>query len=197
LKRNFALAILALLILIIVVKLPAPVKGLGIADFRAYWSGSYLLSQGEDFSDPEKIYQVETELTGWTGDIVLYTWNPPWLLALLLPYIQFEFSQAAWLWLLTNITMVVTATFLVWHTLREPGQNKVLALAAPFVAFAFAPTLVALAMGQVNTLVLMGLAGFIYFYRNERQFSAGVLLSLVMVKPHLVYLTLPIIFLKA
>jgi hypothetical protein len=55
--------------------------------------------------------------------------------------------------------------------------------------------MIALLMGQVNTLVFMGLAGFLFFYNRDQLFLAGLCLVLTLVKPHLVYLTLPVIFL--
>jgi hypothetical protein len=52
-------------------------------------------------------------------------------------------------------------------------------------------------VGQITLLVLLGLVGFFYFRENEHFFYAGLFLSLTSIKPHLVYIILPIILLDA
>lgn len=37
---------------------------IGTGDFRPYWTTSYLLNQGQDFSDPGLIDQIERTLNG-------------------------------------------------------------------------------------------------------------------------------------
>lgn len=196
--KKEVLVILALLILVIagsrLIPFPAPV---GRGDFVAYWSASYLLAHSQNASDPDLLLQVEQEKTGRDQDYVLMTWNPPWLLALLLPYTLFSFQQATWLWLLTNIALIFASVILVWRTTaRTETIRRFYWIALP-VAFAFSPTLIALIMGQVNTLVLCGIATFLYLASKERYFTAGASLVLTLVKPHLVYITLPLVLLAA
>jgi hypothetical protein len=50
-------------------------------------------------------------------------------------------------------------------------------------------------MGQVNTLVLLGIALFLFFSRSDRDFAAGAALALTTIKPHLVIITLPLLLL--
>jgi hypothetical protein len=45
-----------------------------------------------------------------------------------------------------------------------------------------------LKFGQVTVLVLLGCVGFLYFLRYGSDFWAGVLASIVLIKPHLLYL---------
>lgn len=66
---------------------------------------------------------------------------------------------------------------------------------APVVAFAFSSTLAALVAGQVNVLVLSGLAGYLLCTEKRLDIGAGVALVFTTVKPQLVYLVLPIILL--
>jgi hypothetical protein len=166
-------------------------------DFQAYWSASYLLAHGRDFTHLDLLLQVEQMKTGWTHDFVMATWNPPWLLVLLIPYTWLPFRQAAWLWLFTNIGLIFAASLLGWRVFHGPGRRVKYDWIALLLAFLFVPTLLALFVGQVNTLVYFGLAGFLFFYKKDRPFTAGAVLALTLVKPHLVYVTLPIVLLIA
>ncbi len=165
---------------------------LGIGDFQAYWSASRLLSTAQNFADPDLLLAIEREHTGWTRDYAMVTWNPPWLLVLLLPYALLPFPEAAGLWLLTNVTLIFVASVMVWKVVEGPWRGWV----APILTLVFAPALVGLSVGQVVSLVYFGLAGFLFFERRDRPLWAGACLALTLVKPHLVYVTLPVILLE-
>ncbi len=190
--------LLAVLVLLVISTSLIPVAApASYGDYQAYWSASYLLAHSQNFTDLDLLLQVEQEKTGWTRDFVMSTWNPPWLLVLLIPYTWLPFQQAAWLWLFTNISLVFTASLLSWrvfHLSRHEAKQEWVAL---LLAFLFVPTLLAIFVGQVNTLVYFGLAGFLFFYLGNKPFAAGAVLALTFVKPHLVYVTLPIILLIA
>jgi hypothetical protein len=192
------LIVLAALVLLVlatsIIPFTAPAS---YGDFQAYWSASYLLARGQDFTDLDLLLQVEQMKTGWTHDFVMTTWNPPWLLVLLIPYTWLLFRQAAWLWLFTNIGLIFAASLLGWRVFHGPGRRVKYDWIALLLAFLFVPTLLALFVGQVNTLVYFGLAGFLFFYKEDRPFTAGAVLALTLVKPHLVYVTLPIVLLIA
>jgi hypothetical protein len=155
------------------------------------------LGQGENFADPELLMATEQQLAGWRGSFIIQTWNPPWLLSLLLPYTLFPFRQATWLWFLTNIVLVVAASVLTWKACAGRPSDNQRAWIAPLVIIFFIPTLNALYSGQVNTFVLFGLAAALFFQTVERRTLAGAALALTMVKPHLVYITVPILLLQA
>ena len=187
--------IIAILFLIVLLG-PIPVPpSMGRGDFRAYWSAAKLLAQSENFADAELLLQTEQAHTQWREDWAVITWNPPWLLALLLPYTAVSFERATWLWLISNIVIVFTSAILLWQTWRTPASSPKWNYLPPLMGLLFLPTMIALLMGQVNTLVLLGLAGFMFFFNRDQLFAAGLCLVLTLVKPHLVYLTLPIIFL--
>lgn len=51
-KRNFLAGILAILVVTILLIIPSPLPPeIGTVDFRPYWSSTFLLAHGEDFSD--------------------------------------------------------------------------------------------------------------------------------------------------
>ena len=102
---------------------PALTSNTGGRDFFAYWSAAYLLSQGRDFADDANLLEVEREHTGWTGDVVIKTWNPPWVLAWLLPLTLLKFQHAARLWFIINLFLLYVGIAFYWRmkTTSFPG----------------------------------------------------------------------------
>ncbi len=196
-QRGLVWFIIAILVAAAVwAPIPIP-RNIGVGDFRAYWSAAYLLSHSENFSDADLLMEVEREHTQWNGDFVVITWNPPWLLALLLPYTLVSYTRAVWLWMLTNIFVIFVGSVLVWRVTAVTQRSQKFSIFAPLFGLLFLPTLAALHMGQVNMLVFLGLALYLYFYEAKRPFLAGAALTLTLIKPHLVYITLPLILLDA
>jgi hypothetical protein len=190
-KTQSALGTLLLLgILSTVFAFPLPLpERTGTTDFRPYWASSYLLARGQDFSDPALIDAVERTLTGWERDYTMSAWFAPTGNLVLLPFTLLPFTRAAYYWLLVNIAVVFASALLLW---RGPQPKVWIALVA---AFSFSMTLLSLIYGQVNTLVLLGLALYLHFNERQRPAAAGVSLALTTIKPHLVILALPLLLL--
>jgi hypothetical protein len=197
-RQKIQIILLATCVIIITL-LPQPFPAhLLKADFQIYWSASYLLAQGENFSDPSQLLEIQQQLSGWDDkDNILVTWNPPWLLAWLIPFTFIEFDRASWHWFLINLTLLFTSTTLLWLLSgRDPAiRNK--SWLGIVVGVLFLPTITTLLVGQITILVLMGIAGFLYFRQQEKPLYAGLFLSLTSIKPHLLYIILPVVFLDA
>jgi hypothetical protein len=193
LSKRTALEIIILiigLVIFLIIPFLFPIN-ITAGDFRPYWSSTYLLAHGQDFSDPTKMYAIEQTLTGWTESYVMYAWFAPTGDVILLPFTLFSFPLATYYWLLTNLLIVFASVLLIWsHTKKR--------LWIPLVAsFGFSMTLVSFINGQVNTVVVLGLALFLYFKELRRDEMAGASLVLTTVKPHLVILALPLLLLDS
>lgn len=163
---------------------------IGVGDFRPYWSSSFLLRHGQDFSNPTNMDLIERTLTGWNEPFTMYAWFAPTGNLLLLPYTLFSFKRATYYWLMTNILIVFLSAILL-------NYNTKIGIWIPLiVAFGFSATLHSLVLGQVNTLVLLGMVLFLFFTASRHDFAAGASLALTTVKPHLVILTLPLLILN-
>jgi hypothetical protein len=164
---------------------------IGTGDFRPYWSASYLLRQGQDFSNPILMDKIERTLTGWDKSFTMMAWFAPTGMVILLPFTLLPFEKAAFLWLLLSILVLCITAFLLW----EKGNRKI--WIPLLVIFAFPMTLLSLYVGQINILVLLGLAIYLSLEKSKYQYLRGVGLALTTIKPHLVILTLPLIILDS
>jgi len=139
---------------------------LGAGDFRPYWSASYMLRMGQDFSSSKNIDLVERSLTGWSEPYTMMAWFAPTGNLVLLPYTFLDFSLAKRVWLITNLAVVFTSVYLIWKDKKRTW--------IPFTAaFCFSMTLLSLVYGQVNTLEVLGLALFLVLSERKQDFSAG------------------------
>jgi len=189
---TLAIPIAGFILLISLRQLPSAI---GRGDFRAYWSTSYLLFQGQNCADDSLLLDIQNSKTGWPRDYPMRIWNPPWVTAWFLPLAFLNFQLATRIWLLINITLVLMCIFLSWRMFIDQAKDKRRLWLLALGAILFPSTIVAIFMGQVNLLVLAGLVLFLWLTRNGHDIGAGVALSLTMVKPHLIYLALPIILL--
>jgi hypothetical protein len=159
---------------------------LGENDFIEYWSAGQLLRKGHNPYDFEALYAVERGV-GWSDDMPLVMWNPPWLLVLLYPLLMLPFGIAATLWLVLSTGILLGCTMLIWtHFVKWtlPAQ-----LILPLLAtVAFTPVLFTLRMGQVSVLLLLGVVGFLHFEDARNDWLAGTFLTLLTLKPHVTYL---------
>lgn len=167
---------------------PLPPR-LGTIDFRAYWSAAYLLARGKDFSELQQIEAIERTLTGWEEAYPMQAWFFPTGHLILAPLTFLPFQQAVAVWLLIHISVLFVSSLWLW---RNEHAVRWLPL---LVTFSYSMTLVSLHFGQVNSLVLFGLALFLYLEERQKPFLAGAALIFTTVKPHLVIFTLPIILL--
>lgn len=196
--KKIILGILLLLVLSLLIIMPLPaLNNIGRGDFIGYWSAAYLLRHSQNFSDPALLLNIERTLAGWQGDFTILTWNPPWLLTILLPYTLFSFPRATWLWLMTNLTLISAGSILTWLACTKRSEAERVAWLAPLIAMFFLPVLTTLFMGQINTLVFFGLGLFLFLQQKRHPLGAGGALALTMVKPHLVYITVPILLIQA
>jgi hypothetical protein len=195
--KSVLLVLVSVAALAFVVQMQSPLPGhLTKIDYRAYWGASRLLANSENFSDEERLLELQRQTTGWTEDKAMMTWNPPWLLGWFLPYAALTFNRSSWLWFLTNIFLIFSSVILLWRVFCNK-QDSQRTIWIPFIlAFIYIPTLTTLLVGQITSLVLFGLSGFLFFDQRRRQFVSGASLALTTVKPHLVFITLPLLLLE-
>jgi Glycosyltransferase family 87 len=157
---------------------------LPLYDYVAFWAAGRLNATGEDPYDPARLAALEREANPQTVDILLM-WNPPWALTLLAPFVRLGPQTSHLLWQFAQLGVLLAALELLWRFYDgDPAKRWI----AWLVAFTYPPTYFLLVTGQLSAIVLLGLAGFLYFLSRGREFAAGACLALASIKPQLTFL---------
>lgn len=161
-------------------------------DTVEYWSAGRLNIIGQNPYDPDLLIRLEREV-GRPLKEPLMMWNPPWLLALVMPIALLPYPYARAFWFLLHLSIVFFTS--VWVA-QEAGFSCPLDRGlAVFIGLSFGPTLYALKIGQVTPLMLLAPVGFAHYFRQKRWIIAGTMAAASLVKPHLLHLFLVAIFL--
>jgi glycosyl transferase family 87 len=183
--RRVALFAVAAALLAASLEMAASLAGTG-TDFVEYWSASRLLLAGHNPYDPAQMDAVQRGL-GFKRAEPLLMLNPPWALPFVLPLGAVNYAASQQLWLAFNLALLAASTWLC-------GRLYFADAAVPAwyaLAFSFLPALTCLAIGQISSLALFGLAAFLHLQMRRRDWSAGASLLLAASKPHAVWLLWP------
>jgi hypothetical protein len=162
----------------------AILAGLGIGDFIAYWAAGRLNALGENPYSWDKLHALQLPL-GQCEEYPNMMYYPPWTLALVMPFGMLPFAVARLIWLLAHLALVIICAGSIWRYYGGPAAYRWCAWA---LALVFVPTLIALRMGQIGPLLLLGIVGFLWFEKRGWDWLAGAALMLPAIKPQLVYL---------
>ena len=160
-------------------------------DFVQYWSAGKLNLSGDNPYNPALLFPIQNQ-TGVIEDQPIIMWNPPWIMpiAMLFGVVNFEFSRL--LWFLINFVVIFISVNQFWNLY---GGNPQLRWISWLLGFTFIPVLSSLKIGQISACLLLGIVGFLHFNEKKKYWSAGFFLSLLMVKPQILYLVLLAVFL--
>lgn len=169
-------------------------QAMGEKDLLVYWSAARLLATGGNPYDSAALAAVQRTARAGVED-TLAAWNPPWLLVLLLPLGLLPFDVARCMWLLANSVLIGMAALLSWRMLVQTRDwGVMLALVA---GLWFGESLATMQMGQISSLLLIGLVlGSRWLASNDDRW-AGAAFFLTTVKPHITYLLLLLLVLWA
>jgi hypothetical protein len=158
-------------------------------DFSAFWVAGDLNLRGQNPYDAKTVRESQKRI-GLGTDTATMMWNPPWVLALVMPFGLFPFATAYGLWALVHIGLLILATELLWRGFApEDPIRRADHMRRRWVAYLFAltfvPTTYLIGIGQITAVVLAGLAGFLVLARNARPLAAGAAVAVTAAKPHL------------
>lgn len=149
-------------------------------DFLEYWAAGRLAAQGDNPYDAVQLLAEQRTADPGRADAVMM-WNPPWTLPLYLPLGVLPARWASLVWVGLQLVAVMLACDLLWRIYHPTGLRWV----GQVVGVSFVGTSWLMAYGQNTGLLLLGLAGFLHFTRNDRPIAAGVCAALTALKPHL------------
>ncbi|MCL7965668.1 MAG: DUF2029 domain-containing protein [marine benthic group bacterium] len=159
-------------------------------DFVEYWAAASLVLEGGNPYDPVQMLEMERS-AGFSGAEPLLMLNPPPVLTLVLPFGAMPYRPAALLWLIVNTVALLWSVYLLWELAGGTMRRSWIAFT---VGLFFVPSLFALLMGQISILILLGLALFLRFVDRGRMAAAGAASTLLLIKPHVVFLAGAAIF---
>ncbi len=160
-------------------------------DFVEYWASGRLNFTGGDPYNSNQMIKLEQSV-GWNENEVLMMWTPPWSLPFGMLFGLFSYSFSRMLWFLIQIFIFFACAIVLWRTYGGEKRHEWMAWIA---MLGFGPVLQTLKLGQVTVLVLLGSVGFLYFLQKDQDYIAGLFASMVLIKPHLLYLfVLAVIF---
>ncbi|MHB1357080.1 MAG: glycosyltransferase family 87 protein [Anaerolineae bacterium] len=154
-------------------------------DYLAYWGAARLAILGSNPYDAVALASVEAT-TCQLSQPVLMMWNPPWTIALNLPFAMLPFCTAKWVWLAVSIILMLVCGAALWN-LYAPSVDHRYWLGVLLVA-SYLPALLTLWEGNSGPWLLLGITGFLLGVQAKRDYLAGVALALLLVKPHIVFL---------
>lgn len=155
-----------------------------VNDFVEYWTAARQVLVGRDPYAPEPVLALERQV-GFVQSQALIMRNPPWIVPVIVPLGLLSFNHAQQLWFGLGLMAIFFSGRWVWELYGAETDS----LWIPgLVTGLFLPVAVALAIGQISPLVLLGIAGFLHFEKRKKLVLAGAFLFLVALKPHLVFL---------
>lgn len=160
-------------------------------DFVEYWTTAHLLIDGQNPYSIADVARIEHSL-GFEQAMPLMMLSPPWALAFIAPLgVRRSYALVCFFWMVLLIAAVALSSRMLMDVyfgeLRLPEISDTTFYRCLF-AFTFFPVLLCLRFAQTAPLMLFGLAGFVYFESRGRDFIAGALLAVTLIKPHLVFL---------
>ena len=153
-----------------------------------YWSATYLFHNGENPYSVDLMTAVQRMEVQSTLGVTIMSWNPPILFVFLLPLAWMSFSTAKFVWLLINLSLIVTAGLMLTDIYMQMASPRVKLIFLIFI-IGFPAVIAGLYMGQVTFLVFWALVACVTLIKKEQWFWAGAILILAAIKPHITILS--------
>jgi hypothetical protein len=150
-------------------------------DFLEYWAAGRVNAGGSNPYSPDELLRAQ-RVADPSRDGAVMMWNPPWSLALYMPFGMLPPRWAMLAWIGLQLAAVIASCTMLWRTFGGSKERSWIAIA---LGLTFAPVVWMVLWGQNTGLVLLGLAGFAYFRRIDRPALAGAFAALTALKPHL------------
>src|ERR1700722_18889578 len=145
----------------------------GQNDFAQLYAGAKLAGTADLYSRAANLAVIKS-IQGFTMETVVYT-RPPFYAALLRPLAALPYRVAY------GVFSLATLASILWFVIRFSKECPSL----PFFAAISIPLLTALCNGQDTPFLLVIIGAAILLFRRNRDFAAGLVLSLCALKFHL------------
>ena len=136
--------------------------------------------EGHRLLDQSYFQEMQGPIVGDAG--VFYSLYPPITAVLAAPWARLSYHAARNLWWIVEVALIFVAGWMFYRQMDFPRRWRVTAMLALATIF---PMWVAIRMGQTTPVWLLTLLGGIELHRRNHRWGAGLLLSLLAMKPQL------------
>jgi hypothetical protein len=159
-------------------------RGQILSDWLSFYTAGELVRTGQAAQLYDASVQVATQQRLFGADVIPMGYPLPAFAALLFaPFSKLSFEQSYLVWLTIDAAALALLVRLGWGWLA-PASTRV---RAAFLASAATLSFVIVALNaQVDLFVVLGLVGCYALLRGEKPYAAGAVLSIALLKPHLV-----------
>jgi hypothetical protein len=154
-------------------------------DLLQYWSGARLFTTGGNpYSDSEMRAQ-QSPVFPQEGTIRL--WNPPVIFPFIAPLAHVDFDTAKLLWFSIGVFVFTSSVVLLLTTYPCHSMKPKVRVGLYLALLSFVPFVEMLSWGQAGWILLVSVIGWWVLFRQRglTSLSAGILLSMSAIKPHL------------
>jgi hypothetical protein len=150
-------------------------------DFSQFYTAGLLANRGEidRLYDQAYFFGLQRD---WKEDGGLFSLYPPMMALLMMPLARLPFYTALVVWWGLQAACFAAAGWILYGMMNLSRRWRVIALAALANLF---PLAIAVRMAHLTPMLLLVLAGGIVLHRRGKTVSAGLLLSLLAIKPQL------------
>lgn len=161
-------------------------------DFKVFWSGTRTVVLGANPYD-NSFGSIYNQFRGVTGDNPNYYFlSPIYLTLLFMPFAALPLNVAAALWTLVNEMLLgFTVVMVIKGTGIEPTTKKFLAGIALGLLLRY--TFLVIMIGNLTLLLLCAIVASWYCTLNQRPYLAGATASLLLIKPQVAFLIIPLL----
>jgi hypothetical protein len=156
----------------------------GVEDFTGFWIGAKLLGTPYLYDVPGNL-ELQQATVATTKEDLIYV-QPPFLAAAVRPLTLLSYMQAMVFW---KLLLMVALIAFVWIFPASPRSYAAIAVCWSL------PASIAVAFGNDSPLILLLIALSLLCWKNGREYLAGAMLGLCLVKFHFLTL-LPLVLLR-
>ena len=160
-------------------------------DFMTFWAGSRAILEGVDLYNDQLWEPFRAKYgSSWMPNATAP--YPLWTFILTLPFALFSVEVGAALWLMVSqVLLAVCILGLLYRVFQfKPTTNETFFILV--VAFASIPNILILVNGQFTYFLLAIFTLFLFLLQRKRPFWAGMILSLIVLKPNIFILFMPL-----
>ena len=176
------------------------------SDFVEYWAAARLDLVGQNPYDASTMAAAQRDLASQLNQSMklspgivqrylglqlnqpMMMYNPPWVLAMVMPVSLLPYHAALMFWLALEFAVVVVCSDACW---RLYGGTRGKRPVAWLLGMLFVPTASGIAWGNISPFMLLGATAFMWAAKDGHWGRAGLSTVLLAIKPQVTYLFWP------